>query len=190
VHSRRRLRGKGDTAKRLRYTLSPTAAIHRQSSGRLFSRPELAVAMMGNSLPMGYFIVRFLFSLALVFSTYNPTGYSAYHWISDIGEGPFSLKALVALAFAMIYYAVFRVVFAAFRRSGLVVAGLAVVLFFGALGSLVEPRRPQPGWHLNILLLLQYGILCAVAIVVSVGVSWSHLIEQLTGQLQKRYVRR
>jgi hypothetical protein len=26
--------------------------------------------------------------------------------------------------------------------------------------------------------------------VVSLGISWSHLIEQLTGQLQKRYVQR
>jgi hypothetical protein len=89
----------------------------------------------------------------------------------------------------MIYYAIFRVVFAAFRRSGLVVAGLAAVLFVSELASIVVPRRSQPFWHFNILL-SQYIILCAVAIVVSLGISWSHLIEQLTGQLQKRYVQR
>jgi uncharacterized membrane protein YdbT with pleckstrin-like domain len=141
------------------------------------------------SLPMGFFFFRFLLSLLLVFSTYNPTGYSFYHWATDPGEGLLSVKATVALALAMLYYAIFRVVFAAFRRSGLIVAGLAAVLFVGGLVSVVVPWRSQPHWHFNILV-GQYVILCVVAIVVSFGVSWSHLIEQLTGQLQKRYVRR
>jgi hypothetical protein len=138
---------------------------------------------------MGFFLVRFLCSLALVFSTYNPTGYSFYHWITDVGAGLLSLKAIVALTLVMIYYAIFRVVFAAFRRSGLIVAGLAAVLFVSELVSLFVPRRSQPFWHFNIVL-SQYVVLCAVAIVLSLGVSWSHLIEQLTGQLQKRYVQR
>ena len=161
--------------------------------GRLFRadrrRLDLAVAMVGNSLPMGFVLVRFLLSLAFVFATYNPTGYSLFHWITDVGAGVLSLKAVVALALVMIYYAIFRVVFAAFRRSGLIVAGLAAVLFVSELASLVVPRQSQPFWHFNILL-SQYIILCAVAIVVSFGLSWSHLIEQLTGQLQKRYVQR
>jgi hypothetical protein len=152
-------------------------------------RLDLAVAMAGNSIPMGFVIVRFLLSLAFVFATYNPTGYSLVHWITDVAAGALSLKAVVGLALAMIYYAIFRVVFAAFRRSGLVVAGLAAVLFVSELASIVVPRRSQPFWHFNILL-SQYIILCAMAIVVSLGISWSHLIEQLTGQLQKRYVQR
>jgi uncharacterized protein DUF6524 len=143
----------------------------------------------GNCLQMGFFVVRFLLSLALVFSTYNPTGYSFYHWVTDFGGGLFSVKVAVAFALAMIYYAIFRVVFAAFRRSGLIVAGLAAVLFVVGLASVVVPRRSQPFWQFNILF-AQYVILCVVAIVLSFGVSWSRLIEQLTGQLQKRYVQR
>jgi hypothetical protein len=150
---------------------------------------ELAVAMVGNSIPMGFVLVRFLLSLAFVFATYNPTGYSIFHWITDAGVGVLSLKAVIGLAIAMMYYAIFRVVFAAFRRSGLVVAGLAAVLFVSELASIFVPQRSQPFWHFNILL-SQYIILCAAAIVVALGVSWSHLIEQLTGQLQKRYVQR
>ena len=141
---------------------------------------------MGNALPMGFFLVRFLLSLGFVFATYNPTGYSIFHWITDVGAGVLSLKAVVGLAIAMIYYAIFRVVFAAFRRSGLIVAGLVAGLL---VVSIVAPRRSEPFWDFNILL-GQYVILCAVAIVVSLGISWSHLIEQLTGQLQKRYVQR
>jgi len=138
---------------------------------------------------MGFVLVRLLLSLAFVFATYNPTGYSFFHWITDVGEGVLSLKAVVGLALAMTYYAIYRVVFAAFRRSGLIVAGLVAVLFASALASIVVPKRSQPFWHFNIEL-SQYIILFAVAIVVSLGLSWSHLIEQLTGQLQKRYVQR
>ena len=143
--------------------------------------------MMHYSLPVAFFIARFLFSLALVFSTYNPTGYSFYHWITDLGAGLPAAKMIVALALAMIYYAVFRVVFAAFRRSGLIVAALAAVLFVLELTSLVATRRSSPAWSFSFV---QYVSLCAVAIVVSFGLSWSRLIERLTGQLQKRYVQR
>jgi hypothetical protein len=147
------------------------------------------MATVSEPVAMGFFLVRFLLSLAFVSATYNPTGYSIYHWITDVGGGPLSLKAVVVLALAMLYFAIFRVVFAAFRRSGLIVAGLVAVLFVTEAGLILAPRRSQPAWHFNILL-SQYLALFAVALVVSLGISWSHLIEQLTGQLQKRYVPR
>jgi len=145
--------------------------------------------MANEPLPLAFVFARFLFSLALVLATYNPTGYSFYHWIADFGTGLSSLKVLVALTLVMIYYVLFRVVFAAFRRSGIIVGGLAGVLFAIELANLVAARHAQHSWHFYVLL-SQYVTLCAVAIVLSIGVSWSHLIERLTGQLQKRYVRR
>ena len=145
--------------------------------------------MVSEAVAMGFFLVRFLLSLALVFATYNPTGYSVYHWITNVGGGPLSLKVVVVLALVMLYYAIFRVVFAAFRRSGLIVAGLVAVLFVTGLVLILAPRGSRPFGHFNTLL-IQYIILFAMAIVVSFGISWSHLIEQLTGQLQKRYVPR
>jgi hypothetical protein len=145
--------------------------------------------MANEPLPLAFVFARFLFSLALVFATYNPTGYSFCHWIIDVGAGPASLKVIVAVTLAMIYYAIIRVVFAAFRRSGLIVGGLAAVLFAAEVASVVAPRGSQPIWHFN-LVVAQYVLLCAIAIVLSFGVSWSHLMERLTGQLQKRYVRR
>ena len=145
--------------------------------------------MVNEPLPLTFFLARFLFSLALVFATYNPTGYSFYHWIADIGAGPPSLKVIVALTLVMIYYAIFRVVFAAFRRSGLIMGALAALLFASELATIVAGWRSHPSWHFYFLL-SQYASLCGIAIVLSLGVSWSHLIERLTGQLQKRYVRR
>ena len=145
--------------------------------------------MANEPLPLAFVFARFLFSLALVLATYNPTGYSFYHWITDLAAGPLSAKVFVGLILAMIYYAIFRVVIAAFRRAGLIVGGLAGVLLAIELASIVAAWRSHPSWHFYILL-SQYAALCAIAMVLSVGVSWSQLIERLTGQQQKRYVER
>ncbi|HEV2335181.1 MAG TPA: DUF6524 family protein [Stellaceae bacterium] len=145
--------------------------------------------MVTEPLPLAFVCARFLFTLGLVFATYNPTGYSFFHWISATAAGPASLKAAVAVTLVMIYYAIFRVVFSAFRRSGLIMGGLAAFLFATELANIVAGWRSHPSWHFYFLL-SQYVALCGIAIVLSLGVSWSHLIERLTGQLQKRYVRR
>jgi hypothetical protein len=132
--------------------------------------------------------VRLLISLALVFATYNPTGYSVVHWLIDGGSGPLSLKVLATLALVMTYFAVTRIVLAAFRPSGLIVAALVVVLCGIELALLSPAEAPKP-WRLYVVL-GQYAVLGAIAIILSFGVSWSSLIERLTGQLQKRYVQR
>jgi Family of unknown function (DUF6524) len=144
--------------------------------------------MAGSTFSGSSLTVRLLFSLALVFVTYNPTGYSFYHWLSDAGSGPLSLKLLTALSLAMVYYAAFRIVLAAFRGSGIIVAALLVVLCVIELALLV-PQPRESSWQVYVEG-AQYVVLLAIAIIVSFGISWSSLIERLTGQLQKRYVRR
>lgn len=145
--------------------------------------------MASASPPVPFFVARFLASLLFVFATYNPTGYSLYHWIVDSGSYLLSLKAIVAVALAMLYYAVFRVMLAALRRSGLIVGAIAALLFALEIATVIVPARTRPTWHYYGLV-GQYVALGALAILVSFGMSWSHLVEQLTGQLQKRYVRR
>ena len=131
-------------------------------------------------------LARLLISLLLVFATYNPTGYSVCHWVVAAGSGPISLKLLAALSLAMIYYAIIRIVLAAFRLSGLIVAALVIILGFAEMSLL---GKPPDSWRVYVVL-AQYGVLLAIAMIMSVGVSWSALIERLTGQLQKRYVQR
>src|SRR5207237_10254555 len=103
--------------------------------------------------PLAFLFARFLFSLALVLATYNPSGYSFYHWMIDFGAGLPSLKVIVALILGMIYYMIFRVVFAAFRRSGLIVGGLAAVLFAIVLVGVVVPRLSGHSWYFYFLLI-------------------------------------
>lgn len=134
------------------------------------------------------FSARLLVSLLLVYSTYNPTGYSFYDWFFERGSAPASLKIVVALALGLLYYALFRIVYSVFRRSGLIVAGLAALLLSLELVSVALPRGGDTWWRFY-LLLAQYVALTSIAVVLAFGISWSHILERLTGQLQKHYVR-
>lgn len=131
---------------------------------------------------------RLIFSLLLVFSTYNPTGYSAIHWLIDPANGPRSLKVVVILVLGILYYAIYRISFAAFGRSGFIAAGLAALLLSTDLVTNGFSMAAGSAWRFY-LLLAQYVLLLTLAIVLAFGVSWSYIVQQLTGQLQKRYVR-
>jgi hypothetical protein len=69
----------------------------------------------------------------------------------------------------------------------LIAAGASLALFGLAIGSGGESAGSAPG-ELDFAL-VQYALLIAVAAVMAAGLTWSYLIERLTGQLQKRYVR-
>ena len=137
---------------------------------------------------MAYFLARLFLSLFLVLSTYNPSGYSYVAWVAGAGPGPLSLKLTVGLALAILFYAVLRIVLGALRRSGLIFGGLAALLFVTEIVYLTVAPEDYRSLRF-VLLLAQYVVLSAFALVIAFGVSWSSLIERLTGQLQKRYVR-
>ena len=132
-------------------------------------------------------IVRLGASLLLVFSTYNASGYSLYHWLVASDNAPMSLKALALIALTILYYALLRVVFAAFRRSGMIAASLVSILISLLLLPITMPDSASPEG--SAVLAAQYAGPLALALVMTFGMSWSHMIQRLTGQLQKRYVR-
>lgn len=134
------------------------------------------------------FVMRLLCSLLLVFSTYNPTGYSYVHWTIGDASAPVALKVVVGIGLVLVYGVVLTVMFAAFRGLGMIVGGFAALLFSVELAILLVPVPRGASWH-SWALLGQYAVLLALALVIAFGVSWSHLIERLTGQQQKRYVR-
>jgi hypothetical protein len=129
--------------------------------------------------PLTALLARVLSSLLLVFSTYNPTGYSYYHLVMDGANAPLALKILAGTALVILYAVVLSVMTAAFGR--LIVGGLAAAL----LGTTAAMILFSDNW----IILGQYGVLTSIALVIALGMSWSRLIEKLTGQQQKRYVR-
>ena len=142
------------------------------------SKPKFSIALLAQ---------RLLFSLALVFSTYNPTGHSISHWLLQRDAGLLSAKVVVLLALGLVYVAVIRIVFGAFRLAGLVLASLlAVLASLELVAHAFQADSPSP--TLTYWTIAQYALLTASVLVMAFGMSWSYLVERLTGQLQKRYV--
>lgn len=124
------------------------------------------------------FLWRFLAALALVLLTYNPSGHSGYHWVSSaISLGEFGPLHLLLIGVLLAGWAVFWI---ATWRS---LDTLGVVLASVILGAIV--------W-----LLIDIGLLAAntvssatwiglifLAIILTIGVTWSHVWRRITGQV-------
>lgn len=127
----------------------------------------------------GYFL-RLLFAIFIVFATYNPLGYSLYHWIRAQAASSTSSEMWALLALCGIVVLVGWVIFirATYRSLGPFGTVLAVA-FFGALIWLVLSVIPIPEGNENLIVyLIQFGL----AGVLSAGLSWSHVRRRLTGQ--------
>jgi hypothetical protein len=146
------------------------------------------MAAKGQQFTVVPFTLRLVCSALLVFATYNPSGYSYYHWAIGSGGDPPALKIMVGLALALLYAGVLRVIIAAFRRSGLIVGTLAGILFSIELVIILLPHDVSLTWR-GWVLIAQYTVLGTLTLTIAFGISWSSMIERLTGQQQKRYVR-
>ena len=134
---------------------------------------------MTNRFGLGGFLVRFVFALGLVLGTYNPSGYSYFHWISQ--NFPDSVtnftpeKALAGVT-VLIGWAIF--LNTTFRSIG----WLGVILgaaFFGCLIWLLIDHGllSVEGSHV-----IAYTIEALIAAILAVGMSWSHLRRRWSGQ--------
>ena len=124
------------------------------------------------------FLWRFVAAVVLVFLTYNPSGASAYHWITSAiansAFGPLHLMLVAVLAIGWVIYWI-----ATWRALGTLGVALASVL----LGALI--------WLLfDIGLLKSHSVsavtwisLVCLAAVLAIGVSWSHVWRSMTGQI-------
>jgi hypothetical protein len=133
---------------------------------------------------IGGFAVRFFFALLLVYATYNPWGYSYVAWVmgtwvpaeASSWFGSPALKFLigVVLAIAWVVYG------NATRRSlGGVGIFLVVALCAGVIWLLVE----QGVFLMENVPTLTHVALVVVAAVMAIGMSWSHVRSQLSGQV-------
>ena len=136
------------------------------------------------SIGFGGIILRVLFALVLVYATYNPEGVSFYHWtILPLTQATkFSLGAIHPLKFlAAVALLVSWVVFlkATQRALGFKGVALTLALFGGLVWLLIywqvfSPRGARAIGHI---------VLLVVALVLATGMSWSHLSQRLSGQI-------
>lgn len=120
--------------------------------------------------------VRFLLALVLVFATYNPSGYSYFHWgIKNIAD--FSiLKLLVGIVLLIGWTMFIRATLVSLGPFGITLAAA----FFGTLLWLVADWGLIPA---NTVEAVTYLILIAAGAVMATGMTWSHIRRRLSGQL-------
>ncbi|NNF49263.1 MAG: hypothetical protein HKN65_05355, partial [Woeseiaceae bacterium] len=83
------------------------------------------------------FLVRFIGALALVLATYNPSGHSAYHWISEaVAQSAFGPLHLILVAMLLIGWVVYWI--ASWRALGVLGVALAALLLGGIIWLLID----------------------------------------------------
>jgi hypothetical protein len=121
-------------------------------------------------------LVRIALALVLVYATFNPTGYSLFHWITaaPVAVTPGKVLALIALAIGWLIC--LRTAFIAMGRLGLAlgVALFAVLVWFLIDHDLVSLSGSGIVW---------VG-LTVVGLLLGLGLSWSLLRARATGQVE------
>lgn len=135
--------------------------------------------MATDSISWGGVALRVLAAAILVFATYNPEGQSYYHWaiaplVRDVGS--FGAVKFLAGAVLLAGWVIFL---QATRRSiGAMGALLVAAITGGVIWFLIERRMVTASSGRGIA----HIALIATAIVLGVGMSWSHFSRRLTGQ--------
>jgi hypothetical protein len=130
-----------------------------------------------------HFFIRFMAALALVLATYSPLDkLSYYRWVIEpllksSEDGSFSAaKALVGLVVLIGWVVFLR---ATHRSLGAIGLFLALAFFAIVIWLLIEQ-----GWiAIDSTGVLTWLVLIAVAGVMAVGMSWSHVRRRMSGQL-------
>ncbi|MCP4288785.1 MAG: hypothetical protein GY792_30910 [Gammaproteobacteria bacterium] len=132
--------------------------------------------MVDKRFSFGGFLVRLTAALILVFATYNPSGYS---WFNRFIDTPDKLDPLLILAGLVLLIGWVIYLRATLRSLGIVGTTLAVALFSVLIWLLID----RDILSLEETTLLQYIGLAIVAMIMAIGISWSHIRRRMTGQL-------
>lgn len=122
------------------------------------------------------FLLRFLAGLVLVLASYNPDGFSYFHWIRNDFPSIGAAQAFTGVALVVGWAIYIR---AALRSLGAIGLLLASALF-GTLMWLIVDLGLIPVHSLKAVV---YLALVLLALVLSTGLSWSHVRRRLSGQM-------
>jgi hypothetical protein len=121
-------------------------------------------------------LVRIALALVLVYVTFNPTGYSLFHWITAAPVAITPGKVLAVIALAIGWLICLRTAFIAMGKLGLAlgVALFAVLVWFLVDHDLVSLSGSGIVW---------VG-LTVIGLLLGLGLSWSLLRAKATGQIE------
>ncbi len=136
-----------------------------------------------NAFGWDNFLIRFVFSVILVFATYNPEGVSYYHWALESLPEFSVLKAFIGVVILIGWIILIRATLGSLGLIGIILAsaffGLAIWLIVDVMGLSTDNVR-----------VLSYIVLTLLASVLSIGVSWSHVRRRVSGQLDTDEIER
>lgn len=135
--------------------------------------------MAAGSVSWGGVAARVIAAAILVFATYNPEGYSFYHWaIAPLLRDVKSFDAVKFLA-GTVLLAGWVVYVQATRRSiGWAGALLVTAISAGVIWLLIDRNLVSATSSRGIT----HVVLIAISIVLGVGMSWSHFSRRISGQ--------
>ncbi len=121
--------------------------------------------------------LRVVFAVALVLLTFNPSGYSFYHWVMSDAPGVLALKAFAGVVLLIGWVVCLRTAFVALGWLG-VILGLALLgtlVWLLVEAKWIDPTAPSA---------LAWVALVVLGTVLGVGLSWSLIRARVTGQLE------
>jgi len=136
-----------------------------------------------NKFGWGGFLFRFMAAIVIVFTSFNPEGYSYYHWaLVDIASITV-LKGFVGITLLIGWIILLRATLGSLGLIGLVLA----LTFFGMGTWLLVDFFELDLTNLKVL---SYAIELVLSFVLSIGVSWSHVRRRVSGQVDTDEVER
>jgi hypothetical protein len=140
--------------------------------------------MQGETLSVKGILGRFLGALLLVYGTFNPEGYSFYHWAlgpmiqgqMDAARAQLPVKLLVGLTLLGVWVFLVQTTRRAIGWKGslLILAIIGTLVWALIDWHILDPKSSRAIAHL---------VLIGLAIVLGLGMSWSHLSRRLSGQV-------
>ena len=122
------------------------------------------------------FILRLLAAILLVFSTYNPSGKSYYHWVSENLQDFTPLMALAGILVIIGWTIFLRATGRSLGAFGLFLAAA----FFGIILWMLIDWDLIPADSVEAIAYISLAILSGI---LAVGISWSHVRRRMTGQV-------
>ena len=122
------------------------------------------------------FLIRFVAGLVLVFSTYNPEGYSFFHWAKNDFPALSALQAFTGILLIVGWAIYIRAALRSLGPVGLILA----TAFFGTLIWLIVDVGLISVDNIRVI---TYIVQVLIAMVLSTGLSWSHLRRRISGQM-------
>jgi len=130
---------------------------------------------MATEFNAGSFLGRWLFALALVLGTYNPTQWCYYSWVTAESTTFGPIVAIVGIVLLIGWIMFIRATFMSMGWLGIV---LGAALFGCVVWLLVDQ-----GWlNLESEGMIAWVVLIILSLILAVGMSWSHIRRRLSGQ--------